>query len=118
MPRFLILARDDGSAFNALSPAEAEAIIRRYIAWSEGLRQRGHLRSSDKLHDETGRTLARRDGGLVVTDGPFAEIKEVVGGYWIIDAPDYDSAVRLASDSPHLDFGTLELREIHDLDRP
>jgi len=117
MPKFLMLARDDGSAFAALSPKEAEAIIGRYIAWSNGLKEKGHLVSSEKLHDESGKTVSRSGGALTVTDGPYAEVKEVVGGFWLLEAPDYETAVRLATDSPHLDFGTLEVRQIHELDR-
>jgi hypothetical protein len=116
MPRFLILARDDGSAFATLSPQEAEAVIGRYIAWSAGLRERGSLVLSEKLHDESGRVLARRDGRVAATDGPFAEVKEVVGGFWLLEAPDLDAAAALAADCPHLDFGPLEIREIHELD--
>ena len=117
MPKFLMLARDDGTAFGALSPKEAEAIIGRYLAWSTGLMEKGHLLASEKLHDESGRTLSRSAGSIAVTDGPYAEVKEVVGGFWLIEAPDYQSAVGLASDSPHLDFGTLEIRQVHELDR-
>jgi hypothetical protein len=118
MPRFLLLARDDGTAFADLSPQEAEAVIGRYIAWSERLRRLGHLASSDKLRDDEGRTLRKSRDQLVITDGPYVEVKEVVGGFWLLDAASYDQAVALASESPHLDFGSLELRQIHELDRP
>jgi hypothetical protein len=113
MPRFLVLARDDPGAFAGYSPSEAQAIIQRYIAWSQDLAARGHLESSEKLRDGVGRVIG---AGASATDGPFVEVKEVVGGFWIVSAADLDEAQSLMSDSPHLDFGSLEIREIEPLD--
>lgn len=115
MPRFLLLARDDNTAWTGLSPAEAEAIIMKYIKWSQRLRENGHLSASDKLRDGEGKVLGRKGGKLVVTDGPFAEVKEIVGGYWLVQAKDYAEVESLAADCPHLDFGTLEIRMIEEL---
>ena len=115
MPRFLLLARDDNTAWAGISPADAEAVIGRYIAWGQKLKSAGHLVSSDKLRDQEGRVLARKDKRLVATDGPYAEVKEIVGGFWILEAADYAAAEKLLTDCPHLDFGTLELRQIEDL---
>ena len=112
MPRFLLLPRDDGTAFAAMSPAEMESIIGRYIAWSEGLKTSGRLVQSDKLRDGEGRVVTRRDGGMVVTDGPFCEVREVVGGYWIVEAADYADAERLCAACPHLEYGTMEIRQV------
>lgn len=112
MPRFLILARDasdDVAAFRRLSPAEMEAAIQKYIVWSRGLR--GKV-GSDKLTDGGGRVMAKRNGRLAVTDGPFSEVKEIVGGYWIVEAASYDAVQKLCETSPHLDHGTLEIRQI------
>ena len=115
MPRFLVLARDDNSAFSRLSPAEMEAVIMKYIAWSEGLRRNGTLIASDKLKDGEGRVLGRSGGRDVVNDGPFSEVKEIVGGYWIVQGNDYAAVQQLCKASPHLDFGTLEIRQIEEL---
>ena len=58
-------------------------------------------------------TLRRQDGELRVLDGPFSETKEIIGGYFAIQAEDYDEAVRLAEGCPHLDYGGLiELRQV------
>jgi hypothetical protein len=115
MPRFLVLARDDNSAFSRLSPAEMEAVIHKYIAWSESLRRNGSLVASDKLKDGEGRVLGKSGGREVVNDGPFSEVKEIVGGYWILQADGYDAVKKLCAASPHLDFGTLEIRQIEEL---
>lgn len=112
MPRFLVLARDEPQSFAALSPAEMQALIQRYVAWGERLAAAGHLEASDKLRDGTGRVLAR---GGSATDGPYAEVKELVGGFWVVTADDLDHAERLMHDSPHLDHGSLEIREIEEM---
>ena len=66
------------------------------------------LRGGYKLEDGTGRQMV----GRTVTDGPFPETKEVVGGVFVIAAANYDDAVALASTCPHLDFGRIELRRV------
>lgn len=116
MAKYLILARDRGAeSFGSMSPAEMQAIIERYVAWSERLRAAGHLESSNKLRDGEGKVVSGDGDDLVVTDGPYSETKEVVGGYWLIEAKSYDQVVDLLSDSPHLEFGNLEVRAIEEL---
>lgn len=115
MPQYLMLARDDGAAFGAMSPAEAQAVLEKYIAWSDRLRASGKLKTGEKLKDHEGRVVAATNGRVGATDGPFCEAKEVVGGLWIIEALNYDEVVTIASDCPHIQFGTLEIRAIEDL---
>lgn len=115
MPRFLLVARDDGTVFPALSPAEMQAVIARYVAWSQALRESGALQVGEKLRDGEGRVVSSGDRGLVVTDGPFCEAREVMGGIWVVEARDYPGAVEMASDCPHLEFGSLEIRQVEEL---
>lgn len=115
MAKFLVAARDTGD-YAGMSPEEMQACIERYMAWSEGLRRDGRLLTGEKLGDGEGRVLRREAGALVVSDGPYVESKEVLGGFWIIQAADYDEAVRLVSGSPHFELGTLELRRIDEMD--
>ncbi len=116
MPRYLLLAYEADDAFGDLAPEEAQAILQRYLAWSQGLRESGHLIHSNKLQDGTGRALRREaGGGLVVRDGPYAETKEVIGGFWLIEAADWDTAVELASGCPHVDFAPLVIRAIDEI---
>jgi len=115
MAKFMVMARDSGE-YPDMSPEEIQGVIQRYIDWSEGLRQGGRLLSSEKLGDGEGRVIRREAGALVVSDGPYAESKEVLGGFWIIEAADYDEAVRLVSGSPHFDFGTLEVRRVEEME--
>lgn len=118
MPKYLLLARDSGEwsrQTGELSPEEVQAIIGRYQAWSERVTKEGKLLAGEKLKDGEGRELRGHGGSVRVTDGPHTASKEVVGGFWILEAATYEDAVALASHSPHLEFGSLELREIEQL---
>ena len=116
MAQYLLLLHEDPNGSAALAPAEMQAIIEKYQAWSDGIAESGRLLGSNKLQDEGGRQLTLNDGSLRVIDGPFSEAKEVIGGYFLIEAADYEDAVALAGDCPHLEFGgRIELRAIHQL---
>ena len=117
MPRFVLLAYDAPGDFADVSPDEMQRIVERYMAWSERLRSRGQLLHSDKLTDSGARRVTRSGAQLLVRDGPFAESKEVLGGFWMIEAADYDEALRIAGECPHVEFGQLEVREVEELER-
>jgi hypothetical protein len=112
MPEFTLMLRDTGEMFAKLGPAEIQATIARYTAWFDRLAKTGKLKGSHKLRDRAGRVVRRTGSQVMVTDGPFAEGKEVLGGLFIIDAPSYEEAVATVNDCPHLDFGSIEVREI------
>lgn len=112
MPRYLLLLHENPAVFADTSPAEFEAIIRDYTAWSAALRAKGQLLQGEKLKDEGGRRIRRGSAGLLVSDGPFAEAKDVVGGLFVLQAASYDDAVAMAQTCPHLRFGEVEVREI------
>ena len=107
MPQFVLMLRDSGAFPTDISPEEIQQILERYGAWSARLQASGQ-----KLKDGEGRVLARKESGLSIVDGPYAETREVLGGYFLINAADYDEAVRLSEDCPHLDFGSIEIREV------
>lgn len=107
MPQFVLMLRDSGSFPGDISAEEIQQILERYGAWSARLGASG-----SKLVDGEGRVMVRKDGGVAVTDGPYAESREVIGGYFIVDADDYDAAAKLAEDCPHLEFGSIEIRQI------
>jgi hypothetical protein len=115
MSRFVVLLRDDPSGFASLSPEEMQAVIEKYIAWSERLRSSGRLVLGEKLVDGAGRVTRGAVGAPVVSDGPYAESREIVGGLYIINAASYAEAEALLADCPHLMFGSIEIREIQDL---
>ncbi len=115
MTMFLILPREAPKAFEGLSPEHMRRIIDRYACWGERLQQAGKLLGGNKLRDGEGRVLQGRSGNIVMTEGPFGETDEIVGGYWLVEAQDYNDAVQLAADCPHLEFGSLEVREVEAL---
>jgi hypothetical protein len=112
MAKYTLLLRESGRAFANLSPSEMQAIFARYSAWSDGLRKSGVLGPSEKLTDGAGRVMRRTNGKVMVTDGPFTEGKEVLGGFFTIEAAAYDKAIEIANTCPHLDFGSIEVREV------
>lgn len=116
MPRYLLALYDDPATFQDFSPAELEECVGRYVAWGKDLEARGHLANSSKLQDATGRVLRRDAGRVKVVDGPYSETKEILGGFFLIDAESYEHAVELARDCPHLDYsGTIEIRELDEV---
>lgn len=95
-----------------LSPEEIQAVFTRYKTWSQKLRDAGRILGSNKLEDGSGRVLRSTSGKLHITDGPFTETKDVLGGYFLVSAASFEDAVELCRDCPHLDFGAIEVRRI------
>ena len=116
MPKYMLLLHDSIDGFSAMSPEEMQQVIRKYMAWGETLRNGGLLHDSQKLTDEPGRVIRSNKGQTRVTDGPYSETKEVLGGYYTVIADDYEAAVEIARTCPHVDYGgTIEIRQVHDL---
>ena len=113
MDKYLLLLREDPGQYADLPPAEMEALIDRYRRWSRKLADQGLLAAGEKLADEGGRRVRAGPGRPLVTDGPFSESKEVVGGFFIIKAQSYEDALALVADCPHLrGDNEIELRRI------
>ena len=112
MPKFMLLLHDKPKAFAGLSPAEMQQVVQKYVAWGKKLRARKVLAESHKLADDPGRLVRQKRGKPFVSDGPFAESKELLGGYFIVKAADYDDALTYALECPHLEYGTIEVRKI------
>ena len=108
MAKFALILRYEGFS-NDLSAEEIQGILNRYRAWM----QKAPRVAGEKLRDHSGRVI-RRDA---ITDGPYVESKEVIGGFSIIEARDYDDAVRLCRDHPHLEFGSIEVREVEQISK-
>jgi hypothetical protein len=104
---------DQPKAFATMSPQEMQQVVQRYVAWGRSLRARKVLDGGEKLTPDAGRLLRRRSGKVLVSDGPYPESKEVLGGYFIVKAKTYEAATELAHDCPHLDYGgSIEVRQI------
>ena len=112
MNKYLVLPREDNETFAGMSPDDMQGIILRYAAWTGKLAEAGRLELGEKLTDGDGRVLRGPAPNTTVTDGPFSEAKEVIGGFWLLKATDYDDCLVLVADCPHLEYGSLEIRAI------
>jgi hypothetical protein len=99
-----------------LSPAEQLEERPRWYEYTVGLQEAGVHVAGDALHDvDTATTVRVRDGETQITDGPFAETKEFLGGYYVIDVPDLDTALQHAARIPSVDRGSVEVRPVVDM---
>ena len=113
MPKYVLLLHDAPNRFAAFSPEQMQQVIQKFIAWGEKLRKAGVIEAGQKLTDEPGKVMRGGSGQVRVTDGPYSETKEVLGGYYILTAESYDRAIELARDCPHFEYGgTIEVRQI------
>ena len=114
--RYLLLINADESSFDAVSPEEAAASMAAYGAWMERAQERGVLQGGERLRPTTDATTVRvRDDKVLTTDGPFAETKEQIGGYFLVDCKDLDEAIELASGIPAAATGSIEVRPIWEM---
>ena len=116
--KYLCLAYYNEKAFDALSRTEVDALVSQCPAYDEALRKSGHLVIQASLGSTRATTTVRpRNGKPLVTDGPFIETKEQVGGFFIIEARDLNEAIRVASKHPAANLGeqvgwAIEVRPI------
>ena len=112
MPSYMLLLYDNPANWQNLSPEDMQKAIEKYMGWGEKLRSSGIFLASHKLADDAGKVMRGR-GQVRVTDGPYSETKEVLGGYYLIKAANYNEAVARARDCPHLEYGgTIEVRQV------
>ena len=99
------------------SDAETQQMMEEYGTYTEMIRQRGVYLGGEALHpSSTATTLRVRKGKLTATDGPFAESKEQLGGYYVLQCSDLDQAVEVAGKIPGARYGAIEVRPIMDMD--
>jgi len=109
--KYICLVYVDPAAFRGLPEAERAAIDRESPAYDRALAERGHYVLAAALQPvATAKVVRRRDGEVRVTDGPFAETKEVLAGFVVVEALDIDEALRLAGDIPMARVGAIEVR--------
>lgn len=111
----MCLAYEEEATLNALSPSAWDDLRRETIAYVDGLRARGTLVSTHALKTvRSAATVRVRGGKTLVTDGPYAESKELIGGYFIVEVRDRDEALAIAAGWPSARFGTIEVRPIEE----
>jgi len=95
------------------TPEELQAMHPRWNAYTQSLSDAGVLVAGDALEGiDTATTVRERSGETVLTDGPFAETKEILGGYYLIDVPDLDAALKWAAQVPNAPYGSVEVRPV------
>ena len=115
--QFVALIYLDPTLLDAVPQAEADAMMRGCIAHADELRRDGRLLQSKMLaQPQTARSLRIRNDKLMAIDGPFAEAKEVLGGFNLIEARDKDEAVEIAAGFPWARTGCVEVRAVEDFD--
>jgi len=111
--KFLCLAYEEESKLNALSPAEWDALRAETLAYVDRLLKSGRLITAEPLQSvHPAATVRVRDGKTLVTDGPFAETKETVGGYFLIDVRNQAEAIQIAAAWPSARLGSIEVRPL------
>ena len=114
--RYLLTICTDETTIAALSPEESAATLAEYGAFSQEMAARGVLQGGERLRPTTDATTVRvRDGEVVTSDGPFAETKEQVGGYFVVDCKNLDDAIEVAAKIPTARTGSIEVRPIWEM---
>ncbi|HZP94343.1 MAG TPA: YciI family protein [Burkholderiales bacterium] len=116
--KYLCLIYDEEKNLAALSGGDREALMGEYFAFTEAIRNSGHYLAGEALQSVQSATTVRiRNGRLSTTDGPFAETKEQLGGFYLIDARDLNEAIQLASRIPSARLGCVEVRPVREARR-
>jgi hypothetical protein len=114
--RFMFAIYHDEKELEALPEAEMQGLVDGALEYMEDLRKSGHFIASDALQpSRTARTIRVRRGEVSTTDGPFAETKEQLGGFFLIEAKDLDEACEIASRFPPARIGVIEVRPVWEL---
>src|SRR6476469_9455972 len=115
--KFMVLIYNDTGMLDTLPPAEFDSTMRSCIEHADDLRRQGFLLESQQLEGpDTAKSVRIRKNRQMITDGPFAETKEVLGGFNLIEAENMEEAVRIASEFPWAKTGCVEVRPVRDFD--
>ena len=110
---FMLLIYDDEQGRNKMTEAERSQLIAEYMQFTKEIEASGHYKAGSQLRPTASATAVRvRDGKRLVTDGPFAETREQLGGYYLIEAKDLDEAMGIAARIPSSRRGTIEVRPL------
>ena len=111
--KYLLLIYDNEATFANLPQAEQLKIFEEYMDYSRRIKKDGNYMAGEALEPiSTATTVRVKDGKTVTTDGPFAETREQLGGFYLVEAKDLDEAIKLASGIPAARTGTIEVRPI------
>lgn len=113
--RYLCLIYENEKAWETVPAAESEAIMNEYFQFTDDIRKKGKYIAGEALQPTASSTTVRvRNGKVSTTDGPFAETKEQLGGFYLIEATDLNDAIQVASRIPSARLGSIEIRPVVD----
>lgn len=113
--KYLLLCCHEEKKLDSMPKSECDALMEETMAYCEALKKSGHLLAVEQLEPiQMAISVRARNGKLSVTDGPFAETKEQLGGYFLISARNLNEAIQVASKFPSVRFGTIEVRPVRD----
>lgn len=111
--QYALLIYGDPAAAPAQDSPEGQAEFNHWMSYTQDLIEAGVMRAGEALHPTpAATTVRRRDGETLTTDGPFAETKEILCGFYVIDVPELDTALGWASRMPNIEHGTVEVRPV------
>jgi hypothetical protein len=111
--QYLLMIYANEAEYAKIEPATLQKVYEEYGAFTQGIVKSGNFKAGDRLQPTTTATTVRiRDGKTLTTDGPFAETREQLGGYYLVEAKDLDEALAIAAKIPGARFGSIEVRPI------
>ena len=111
--KYLCMVIIDEKKLQSLSEAEAQALVDESLEYDDVLRKGGHFVAAQALESVSAATTIRlRSGKVTMTDGPFAETREQLGGYYLVEAKDLDEAITIAARIPSARYGSIEIRPV------
>jgi hypothetical protein len=117
--KYMLLIYDNEQVWATLSASEQQRLFGDYMAFTDGIKASGHYIAGAPLQPIATATSVRiRNEKQLVTDGPFAETQEQLGGYYLVDARDLDEAIGLAARIPSVRLGTIEIRPVMEIGAP
>jgi hypothetical protein len=117
--QYLLLIYSDENSWGDLPEAEQGKLLEEFGAFTKSIAQSGHYRGGNELDRiSTAKTIHVRNGKSIVSDGPFAETKEQLGGYYLVEAKDVNEALQIGARIPSARFGSIEVRPVVPHDMP
>src|SRR6059058_2265909 len=111
--QYLLMIYQNQAEYGKIDPATSKKMLEEYGAFTQSIIQSGNFKGGDRLQPTTTATTVRvRDGKILTTDGPFAETREQLGGYYLIEAKDLDTALGIAARIPGAKTGSIEVRPV------
>jgi hypothetical protein len=117
--KYLLLIYEDEAIYASQTEADMDAMMSEYFAYTEELQQSGQMLGGDALQPvATATTVRVRDGEVETSDGPFAETREQLGGFYMVEAKNLDEAIQWAAKIPGARTGSIEIRPVMEFDAP